>query len=88
MALVTCRTTIVISVTTGTHLHLGEVEHLKVKYIAQGHIIDTTMSQRGENQDIYFAIVHALNLCGTQRLIEKCYAVTIVPRPSLCMIYI
>ena len=46
VALVTCRTTIVFSVPPGTHLHINEVEHLRVKCIVQGHNIDTTMSQR------------------------------------------
>ena len=39
------RTTIVISVPPGTHLHLSEVEHSRVKCIVQEHKIDTTMSQ-------------------------------------------
>ena len=39
------RTTIVISAPPGTHLHLSEVEHSRVKCIVQEHKIDTTMSQ-------------------------------------------
>ena len=46
MALVTCRTTIAISVPPGTHLHLCEVKHLRVECLAQGHNIDTTMYHR------------------------------------------
>ena len=34
VAIVTCRTTIAISVPPCTHLYLSEVEHLKVKYLA------------------------------------------------------
>ena len=41
----TSRITIAISVPPGTHLHLSEVKHLWVKYLAQGHNINTTMSQ-------------------------------------------
>ena len=37
---------IFISVLPGTHLHLSEWKHLKVKCLAQGHNIKTTMSQR------------------------------------------
>ena len=45
LALLTCRTTIAISLPTGTHLHKSEVKHLRVKCLAQRHNIDTTMSQ-------------------------------------------
>ena len=31
---------------TCTHLHLSEVKHVRAKYIAQGHSIETVMSQR------------------------------------------
>ena len=31
---------------TCTHLHLSEVKHVRAKYIAQGHNIETVMSQR------------------------------------------
>ena len=45
VALVTCRATIAISVPPGTYLHLSEENHLGIKCLAQGHSIDTTMSQ-------------------------------------------
>ena len=41
---------IAISVQTGTHFHLNQVKHLRVKCLAQGHSI-LTMSQ-GEKHDI------------------------------------
>ena len=40
----------VISVQLGTLLHLSEVKHVRVEYVAQWHNIETTMSQRWEER--------------------------------------
>ena len=46
VALVTCCTMLIaISVQPGTHLHLSEVKHLRIKCLAQGYNTGTTMSQ-------------------------------------------
>ena len=42
---------IAISVLTDTHLHLSQVKHVRVKYLAQGHNIET-LSQYSEGRDM------------------------------------
>ena len=70
-----------ISVQLGTHYHLSQVKHLRVKCLAQGHTIET-MSQ---DWDISLKIPHPAGLETARQAATstKRHALTIAPCPSL-----
>ena len=86
---------IAISVLPGTHFHLSQVKHLRVKCLAQGHNI-LTMSQDWEWRnmiflwnDISLKILHQAGFETARQastLAER-HALTIAPCPSLYPIF-
>ena len=75
------RIPLAISVLQGTHLHLSEAKHMRVKRPAQGQNIES-MSQRcvAKHEN-----VHQVGIKPTQQAaaIAKRHALTIAPRPYL-----
>ena len=66
-----------------THIHLSEVKHLRVNYLAK----DTTLIVpvlRGEKHDIALKILHleSLELAQQAATLAKLRALAIAPRPS------
>ena len=76
---------IAISVQPGTHLHLSQVKHVRVKCLAQGHTIETMSQLRGGEHDISPKILPEVGFETAQQAatFAKLHAPTIAPRHSL-----
>ena len=82
---------IAISVLPGTHLHLSQVTHVRLKCIYKGHNIEKTISSLfkvilgGEKHDISLKILHQAGFETARQAASftKFRAPTIAPRPSL-----
>ena len=75
---------IAISVLPGTHFHLSQVKHLRVKCLAQGHTI-LTMSQDWEGRNMIFLWkLHQTGFVTARQAAtsEERHALTIAPCPS------
>ena len=74
---------IAISVLPGTHSHLSQVKHLRVKCLAEGHNI-LTMSLRGDKHDISLKILHQAGFETARQAATSAerHALTIAPCPS------
>ena len=77
--LVTCRTTIAISVPSGTHLHLSEVKHLTQHWYHNVPVL------RGEKHDISRKFLHlaSLELAQQAATLARLHSLAIAPHPSL-----
>ena len=82
VTLATCCTTIAISVPPGTHLHLIEVKHLRIRTQHWHHNVPVF---RGEKHDISLKILHlaSLKLAPQAETLAILRALAIAPRPSL-----
>ena len=71
----------VISVLTGTHLHLSQVKHVRVECLAPGHNIEI-ISQYS------LKILHQAGFETARQAVTlaKLRAIAIAPRPSLMML--
>ena len=74
---------IAISVLPGTHFHLSQVKHLKVKCLAQAHNILTMSQDLGGKYDICLKILHQAGLETARQAATSAerHALTIAPCP-------
>ena len=75
---------IAISVLPGTHSHLSQVKHLRVKCLAQGYTINVPRL-RGEIHDFSLKILHQVGFETARQAATSAerHALTIAPCPSL-----